>query len=150
MELLNIFPLLAENNDNKHLEVIMDKEFMEFKKPPQSYWISSAEDTNFPTLDKDLKTDLLIIGGGMAGISTAYQLINKDLDIVIIDSKKIVQGTTAHTTAKITSQHGLIYDKFKKSLGESMARQYAESNEFAIKEIKKIIEIGRASCRERV
>ena len=146
MELLNIFPLLAENNDNKHLEVIMDKEFMEFKKPPQSYWISSAEDTNFPTLDKDLKTDLLIIGGGMAGISTAYQLINKDLDIVIIDSKKIVQGTTAHTTAKITSQHGLIYDKFKKSLGESMARQYAESNEFAIKEIKKIIDENNIDC----
>lgn len=146
MELLNIFPLLAENNDNKHLEVIMDKEFMEFKKPPQSYWISPAEDTNFPTLDKDLKTDLLIIGGGMAGISTAYQLINKDLDIVIIDSKKIVQGTTAHTTAKITSQHGLIYDKFKKSLGESMARQYAESNEFAIKEIKKIIDENNIDC----
>lgn len=124
----------------------MEKNFMNFKKPPQSYWISSTEETKFPKLDKDLKTDLLIIGGGMAGISTAYQLIKKDLDIVIIDAQKIVEGTTAHTTAKITSQHGLIYDKLIKSHGESMARIYAESNEYAIKEIKKIVYENHIDC----
>lgn len=124
----------------------MENKYLNLKEAPISYWISSTEDTDYPALEEDLDTDLLIIGGGMAGISTAYQLMNEGLKITIIEGGKLVKSTTAHTTAKITSQHGLIYNKMLTTSGEELARKYAESNEYAIKEIKSIIDSNNIEC----
>jgi len=112
----------------------------------QSYWIASTPETSLPPLNQDIDVDLLIIGGGMVGISCAYQLKDDGLNIAIIEGDRILHGTTAYTTAKITSQHGLIYDKHKKSLGETLTKQYAQANESAIKEIKKIIDLNKIEC----
>lgn len=124
----------------------MENKYLNFKDPPESYWISSTEDTNYSALADDLDIDLLIIGGGMAGISTAYQLMNEGLKIAIIEGGKLLRATTAHTTAKVTSQHGLIYDKLIRTSGEDIARLYAQSNEYAIKEIKNIILTNKIEC----
>lgn len=82
-----------------------------FKKPPQSYWIASTPATNHPALNEDIKVDVAIIGGGMTGISCAYLLAKEGLKVAVIEADRILQGTTGHTTAKITSQHDLIYNK---------------------------------------
>jgi len=63
--------------------------------------------SSFPTLEGDIKTDVLIIGGGITGILTAHFLKEKGTDCVIAE-KQICSGTTAHTTAKLTVKHGQI------------------------------------------
>lgn len=123
--------------DNKHRS---------FNNLPTSYWIKSTEETNYPKLDNDIDVDIAIVGGGMVGISTAYQLQNENMKIAIIEGGKILQSTTGHTTAKITSQHDLIYAKLKKQFGDELARQYASANEFAIKEIKRIADENNIDC----
>lgn len=117
-----------------------------FNKLPQSFWIASTKTTNYPTLDKDINVDLAIVGGGMVGISTAYQLRNEGMKIAVLEGGHILQNTTGHTTAKITSQHSIIYSKLKKQFGDELAKQYASANEYAIKEIKKIADENNINC----
>lgn len=123
----------------------MDKQKF-FLRPPQSYWLASTATTDYPTLDEDLEVDIAIVGGGMVGILTAHLLKKEGLKVAILEANRIVQGTTAHTTAKITSQHELIYNKLKNQLGEELAKQYAEANESAIRQIKKIAEDNKIDC----
>lgn len=74
-----------------------------------SVWENSASLPQFPTLDGDIHTDVLIIGGGIAGILTAYFLHQNGVKYVLVDKGRICSGITHNTTAKITAQHGLIY-----------------------------------------
>ena len=90
--------------------------------------------------------DVLIIGGGMVGLLTAYQLKGQVAKLTIIEAERIVESTTAHTTAKITSQHGLIYHKLISKLGRNLAEQYAQANELAIGHIKEIIDENKIDC----
>lgn len=113
---------------------------------PKSYWLASTPTTEYPSLQEDIEVDIAIIGGGLAGISCAYLLEKEKFKIAILESDRICQGTTAHTTAKITSQHGLIYNKIKTKMGIELARQYAEINERAINKIKGIIEENNIQC----
>lgn len=118
----------------------------EFKTSPKSYWIASTDTADYPTLNEDINTDIVIIGGGIVGISCAYLLKQEGVDIVILEANRILQGTTGHTTAKITSQHDLIYHKLQTKLGTELARQYADANESAIREIEKIVQDNNIDC----
>jgi len=117
-----------------------------FKKPPQSYWMASTHKTDYPVLNEDIKVDIAIIGGGIVGISTAYMLNKEGFKVAIIEADRILQGTTGHTTAKITSQHGLIYNKIKSQMSEEFAKQYADANESAIRMIEKIVNENNIEC----
>ncbi len=88
--------------------------------------------SSFKKLQNDIKTDVLIIGGGLTGILTAYFLSQKGVDYVLVEQNKICQKTTANTTAKITYQHGLCYHKIMKSSGFEAARLYYEANKSAL------------------
>ena len=117
-----------------------------FPKLPESYWISSTPQTSYPLLDHDIQVDIAIVGGGIVGITSAYLLSQEGYKIAIIEADRIIQGTTGHTTAKISSQHGLIYDRLTKQLGEQKANQYAHANESAIQEICRIIQEENINC----
>jgi len=112
----------------------------------KSYWIESTPDTDYPALMGDIETEILIVGGGLAGISCAYMLNKEGFRIALIEADHIAQGASGHTTAKITSQHGLIYNKIKTKLGQHLAKQYADANEKAISEIGRIIEEHNIDC----
>jgi glycine/D-amino acid oxidase-like deaminating enzyme/nitrite reductase/ring-hydroxylating ferredoxin subunit len=120
------------------------KQYLE--KPPISYWISSTEKTNYPSLNEDIKVDVAIIGGGIAGIMTGYQLSMEGVKVAILEANKILMGTTGHTTAKLTSQHELIYDKMKTQMGFELAQQYANANETAIKIVEQISAEHNIDC----
>lgn len=113
---------------------------------PLSYWIDSTEDTSYPQVDQDMEVDVAIIGGGITGITTAYLLKREGARVAIIDSNRIAKGTSGHTTAKITSQHSLIYDKMKKAVGEEKTRQYADANQAAIDLVENIIKENSIDC----
>lgn len=117
-----------------------------FKKPPQSYWMASTTQKDYQVLDHDISVDIAIIGGGFVGISTAYMLGKEGFRIAILEADHILQGTTGHTTAKITSQHGLIYSKIKSQMSEEFAKQYADANETAIKTIEGIAKENNIEC----
>ncbi len=99
----------------------------------QSIWKNDAKTIDFPQLEGDVKTDVLIIGGGLCGILCAYLLEQAGVDYVLAEGCKIAGGVTENTTAKITSQHGLIYDKLIKSFGKEKAKMYLLANQWAVK-----------------
>lgn len=103
-----------------------------------SVWANDITMPQFPSLDHDLNTDVLIVGGGMAGLLCAYELAQKGIDYTLIEADRICCGVTRNTTAKLTSQHGLIYEKLIRMHGLENARRYWEANEAAIKEYGKL------------
>ena len=112
-----------------------------------SYWINSEKNKEkYNKVEKNIETDICIIGGGITGISTAYYLTKENLKVTVLDMGKIGFQTTGNSTAKITSQHGLFYKDLKDSKGEDFARLYYEANEDAIKNIKKIVEKEKIQC----
>ncbi len=98
----------------------------------KSLWTDTASLPHFPKLTKNIKTDVLIIGGGMAGILTAYFLHQQGIKYVLVEKGRICGGTTQNTTAKITAQHGLLYHKLIKSAGQDMALAYLNANQMAV------------------
>ena len=98
-----------------------------------SIWTKTMEMPEFPALEGDIKTDVLIIGGGMAGILCAYFLQEQGVDYVLAEGRELCSGVTKNTTAKITSQHGLIYQKLVKQRGNEMAAKYLEANQAALR-----------------
>ena len=112
----------------------------------QSIWSESCKFRKREVLDKDIKTDTIIIGAGMAGILIGYMLKQSGIDVILIDAAEMASGNTKNTTAKITSQHDLIYDKLISGFGEKKARQYAKANELAIKKYKEIIKERKIDC----
>ena len=97
-----------------------------------SLWEQTWEKPNFPAQDGDLSTDVLIIGGGMAGILCAYRLHCAGVPYVLAEAETICGGITKNTTAKLTSQHGLIYDKLISRFGIQRAKQYLAANQAAL------------------
>ena len=97
-----------------------------------SLWAETAKLPSFPSLEQDLKTDILIVGGGLAGLLCACALNRACADYALIEADRICGGVTRNTTAKITSQHGLIYDKLIGEYDVETARLYYEANQAAI------------------
>ena len=100
--------------------------------PVQSIWRESAQLPRFEPLHSDLRTDVLVIGGGLAGILCAYMLHVSGVKYALVEAKTICSGVTGNTTAKITAQHGLIYGKLMKQRGTDGARMYLQANQQAL------------------
>lgn len=103
-----------------------------------SIWLKNLDRNEFPTLKEDIKTDVLIIGGGITGILLAYFLHNRGVDYILVEKERIFSGVTGNTTAKITAQHGLIYQKLVKDFGTDAARGYYEANNKALEQYKSL------------
>lgn len=106
----------------------------------KSLWTESTKLPEFPTLNKNIKTDVLIIGGGICGILCAYFLKQSGINCVLIEKDRIAGGTTCNTTAKITSLHGLVYRDLIKNFGKETASKYLYANEEAIKKYSELCE----------
>ncbi len=113
---------------------------------PKSFWTDSTVLPKFPQLDNDIHVDAVIVGGGITGITSAYLLANKGLKVAIVEADKLLNGTTGHTTAKVTAQHDLIYDELITNMGISKARLYYEANMEALNFIKKTIDQHQIDC----
>ncbi len=103
-----------------------------------SIWSDTIQLPQFKQLQEDINTDVLIIGGGMAGILCAHQLKQAGVDYALVEADRIGCGITKNTTAKITSQHGLIYHKLYHKYGQEKARMYLDANETALEEYRNL------------
>ena len=97
-------------------------------------------------LHGDLKTEIAVIGAGMAGILTAHLLQRAGHRVIVLDAGRIAGGQTCNTTAKITAQHGLIYQKLRAEQGEENARAFAAANSEAIGAYRQIVEQEQIGC----
>ncbi len=97
-------------------------------------------------VEHDLSTQVLVIGAGMAGILTAYELKERGIPAVVVDAGLPGTGQTGRTTAKITAQHGAVYGKLAASLGAAGAAQYAAVNQEAVEHYSRIIEREQIDC----
>lgn len=97
-----------------------------------SVWAATSTLPAFPSLKHDLKTEVLIIGGGMAGILCAHLLAQAGVDYALVEADRVCRGVTRNTTAKLTAQHGLIYHKLLRTFGVEKARMYLEVNQAAL------------------
>ena len=103
-----------------------------------SVWSDSTNFSAFKQLKKNIKTDVLIIGGGITGILCAYMLEQAGVDYVLVEANKLCSGITQNTTAKITMQHGLVYHKLIKRFGLEKTRMYLHAHEAALQEYYKL------------
>ncbi|MFE7083938.1 FAD-dependent oxidoreductase [Priestia megaterium] len=114
-----------------------DKELRKMTGSPEPYWRDNIQLKSYPKLAEDLEVDVCIVGGGITGITTGYLLVKEGLKVAILEANRILNGTTGHTTAKITAQHGLIYDELINHMGQEKAKLYYEANNKAKEFIKR-------------
>lgn len=94
----------------------------------------------------DWKTEVAVIGGGMAGVLTAHFLQQRGVQVTVLEAGRIGHGQSSHTTAKVTSQHGLIYDRLIRDVGLERAQQYANAQQQAIALYRQMVEAGQIPC----
>lgn len=112
----------------------------------ESIWKYDTDAPQRNALTKDIEVRTLIIGAGMAGVLTAYLLKQQGIDSVIVEAKNVGSGQTGNTTAKITSQHDIFYDKLIRKAGYERIRSYAKANEEAIHIFEQIIQKEKINC----
>lgn len=108
-----------------------------------SIW-EKSEKPNFETLKGEVKTDVLIIGGGLAGILCGWKLKNAGVNCIIAEANEICSGTTGNTTGKITVQHGCIYAKMLKRFGRDATKLYIKAHNEALEEYRGLS--GKINC----
>lgn len=111
-----------------------------------SYWSNSVKKKSYPKLLNEITVDAAVIGGGMAGMCIAYALKERGLKVAVLDSGEIGRGNTAGTTAKITMQHDLCYERITKEHGADKASLYALANTRAINKFEEIILKNQINC----
>jgi glycine/D-amino acid oxidase-like deaminating enzyme len=111
-----------------------------------SFWIKTCPTTDYPTLEEGLKVDTVILGGGIAGITTATLLKDLGHTVAIIEADRIIKDVTIGTTAKISVAPNMIYSNLVKNFGKAKAQMYAIANEKALGKIGEIVSEKKIDC----
>ncbi|ARP44472.1 putative oxidoreductase OrdL [Geobacillus thermodenitrificans] len=112
----------------------------------EPYWRDSVSLPSFPKLDGDISVDVVVVGGGISGITTAYLLATQGARVALLEADRLLNGTTGHTTAKITAQHDLVYDEFLNHFGKEKARLYYDACMDALGFIRRTVEQHEIDC----
>ena len=112
----------------------------------ESIWEQTAEKKERAPLPESGAAEAVVIGGGMAGILIAWYLREAGVDAVVLEAERVGSGQTRNTTAKVTSQHGAVYQKLVPAFGEEGARLYANANETAIEAYEDLIQRLQIDC----
>nr|WP_252100494.1 FAD-binding oxidoreductase [Exiguobacterium sp. SH31] len=107
-----------------------------------SLWRQHDRTLQYPRLESSVSCDIVVIGAGIAGLVTAYELQNRGKQVVLLEATEVGRGTTGHTTAKCSVQHGAIYSKLMQTFNEETARLYYEFNDEALDYLKRQVETG--------
>ncbi|WP_336003435.1 FAD-dependent oxidoreductase [Halorientalis halophila] len=112
----------------------------------ESVWLDDGTATEYEPLAGDLTVDTVVVGGGIAGITTAYHLATAGQSVALLERDRLLGGTTGRTTAKLTSLHGLVYADLLQTAGEARAREYARANQAAIDRVERLIDDLGVDC----
>lgn len=112
----------------------------------ESHWIKNGDDLAFPSLQKDVSTEVLIIGGGITGVMLAYYLMQSEIKFILVEANEIGHGASGRNAGKITSQHALIYHYLSNKYQDEVALKYYQANEEAIDSIETIVKKHHLNC----
>ena len=112
----------------------------------RSFWRQSAQGVSYTKLAEDLNVDVAVIGGGMSGILTAYLLAKEGKSVALLEAREMVSGSTGGTTAKLSSQHQLIYDEMLQRDGHKIAKAYYEANESGRQLVQSLVKEHGIDC----
>src|SRR4051812_17502766 len=112
----------------------------------ESYWIDSTPTTAYPPLAGDIEADVAVVGGGIAGICTAWELAAAGRAVVLLEADSVAAGVTGYTTAKLSALHTLIYAKLRASFGRDAARLYAHSQQQAVHRVEAVASQLEIEC----
>jgi len=115
-----------------------------------SCWLATAPRTAYSALEQSAKAETVIVGGGIVGLTAALQLSQKGRQVVVLEARRVGGQVTGGSTAKITTQHALIYRHLIDTKGPDLARCYAQANSYGARQIEDWIkEFGIACDFER-
>src|SRR3954462_6939354 len=111
-----------------------------------SLWVDTAPETDYPALTPGAHVDVAVLGGGIAGLTTALLLKRDGASVAVVEAGRVGAGVTAYTTAKVTSLHGIQYQSVASSFGEGGARAYAEANEAGLGRVAQFVDELGIDC----
>ena len=113
-----------------------------------SLWVETtrAADAYEPLGDAKVSVDVVVVGAGITGLSTALACAESGATVAVLEAGRVCSGATGYTTAKVTSQHGLTYAGLRSSRGEDVARAYAEANEAGLAQVASWVERYGIEC----
>lgn len=112
----------------------------------ESCWVADAPSTNYPALTGRRSFDVAIVGGGIAGLTAAIELASAGRQVAVVEALRIGRQVTGRSTAKITTQHSLIYDHLTETRGRDAAKLYADANARGCAWIGDAINRHRIAC----
>ena len=107
-----------------------------------SYWIASTDALELPRLEGSIRTDVVVVGAGIVGLTAALLMCEAGRKVVVLEADQVAAGVSGYTSAKLTAGHGLAYSHLEDAFGRDHARAYAESQTAAIDFVREL-------CRRR-
>lgn len=111
-----------------------------------SVWLGTAQFRQYPAIGQDLEADVVVVGGGLVGLTTALLAQRDGARVVVLEAVRVGSGTSGYTTGKVTSQHGLIYAELVARHGQEKARLYAEANQAGVERVAELAEQCGIDC----
>src|SRR3712207_3761379 len=105
-----------------------------------SYWVETTPSTEYAPLHGEVAVDVCVVGGGMTGLLTAWELVEAGLSVIVLERSTIASSVSGYTTAKLTSQHGLKYSHLEEHHSAEAASWYGSANERALARIVELTE----------
>lgn len=117
-------------------------------RPNPSHWLlTEPPETTHAPLDGSTTADVVVVGAGITGLTTALFLLDAGASVAVLDAHSVAAGTTGSSTAKVTSLHGLTYDRLLREQGDERARQYADANQAAVGVVADLVARTGADCQ---
>ncbi|WP_328320922.1 FAD-dependent oxidoreductase [Kribbella sp. NBC_00382] len=111
-----------------------------------SVWTATAEMPRYDALAGDATADVVVVGGGWIGLTTALLLARDGAQVVVVEAQRIGSRTSGNTTGKVTSQHGACYAPLIDRHGIDKARQYAAANQAAVDQVAALVDAEDIDC----
>src|SRR5436190_20317465 len=111
-----------------------------------SLWLSTAPESDYPSLEGDRETDVVVLGGGIAGLTTALLLKRQGARVEVIEAHRVGSGVTGCTTAKVSALQSTIYSTIRGRNGKDAAAAYAEASLTAVGQVAELVQDLGIDC----